>query len=69
MPNMPAAGQAPFGAPGFANMNMGGMAGFAGYGSPGGAMQNQQPYMQEQANSRRGRVGHSPPPGGRQRRQ
>ncbi|KAK4135377.1 hypothetical protein BT67DRAFT_377589 [Trichocladium antarcticum] len=67
MPNMPAVGQGggPFGAPGFANMNMGG--GFAGYGGPP-PQQNQppqppQPYMppQEQANPRRGRVGHCPP--------
>lgn len=56
IPNMPA-GQAPYGAPNF-GMGMG-MGGF-GYGGMGG-MQNV-PYMQEQVNTRRGRVGRSPQP-------
>ena len=64
IPSMPPPGQAPFGAPGF-NMNMG-MAGFP-YGGPA-AVQNPA-YMQEQVNPRRGRVGRSPQPDGRQRRQ
>jgi protein JSN1 len=56
MPSMPP-GQPPFGAPNF-GMGMG-MGGF-GYGGMGG-MQNM-PYMQEQVNNRRGRVGRSPQP-------
>ncbi|KAK0722320.1 hypothetical protein B0T26DRAFT_770696 [Lasiosphaeria miniovina] len=61
LPSVPG-GQAPFAAPGF-GMNMG-IPGFA-YSNLGG-MQNVA-YMQEQVNSRRGRVGRSPQPE-RQRR-
>ncbi|KAK4151514.1 hypothetical protein C8A00DRAFT_17084 [Chaetomidium leptoderma] len=70
---LPTGQPAPFGgaAPGF-NMNMPppGIGGFSGYGSPGGYMQQQQQQQQEPVNSRqRGRVGRSPQPDGRQRRQ
>lgn len=57
-PGVPS-GQPPFGAPGF-GMGMG-MGGGFGYGSAMGGMQNM-PYMQDQVNNRRGRVGRSPQP-------
>jgi len=70
--------QAPFGAaPGGFGMTMPppGMGGFAGYGAPPGYMQpqqQQQQQMPEQVNAARqrgARVGRSPQPDGRQRRQ
>ncbi|KAK3940514.1 protein JSN1 [Diplogelasinospora grovesii] len=65
-----AAGQAPFGvAPGF-GMNVPAMGGMPyGNGSLGGMQNMAYVQQQEQVNSRRGRVGRSPQPDGRQRRQ